>query len=115
MYKVSPNGDFVFVNPNTLEGAEKEFLENALYMINKNRFPGRTDEELRRMQENDDIKYYRVPLSKGGLDSLVSTEGMMKVLRDKLSFLIPAKAIDRIKSKIKGVLNAEEEAAHKSS
>jgi len=95
MYEETPDGDFVFKNPDRLQGAEREFLEYALYTINKNRYADKTDEELQNMRNSNNIKYYRVPLALGGLDSVASTQGMMATLRAKLSFLMPKKAFER--------------------
>ena len=46
MTEVTPDGDFMFKNPERLQGAERKFLEFALNVINKNRYPDKTDEEL---------------------------------------------------------------------
>ena len=111
MYEETPNGDFVFKNPNRLQGAEREFLEYALYVINKNRYADKTDEELLNMKNNNDIKYYRVPLAIGGLDSVASVQGLMETLRAKLSFLLPKKAYERAQKKLEGIFNTEEQNA----
>lgn len=115
MYEETQNGDFVFKNPNKLQGAEKEFLEYALYTINKNRFPDKTDEELLNMQNNNDISYYRVPLALGDLDSVASVQGMLGILRAKLSFLVPKVAFERAQKKMEGIFNTDEEKASNSS
>ena len=44
-------------------GAERDLLEYALDVINKNRFPGLTEEEYENMKRNGDPRYYRVPLA----------------------------------------------------
>lgn len=111
MYEETPDGDFVFKNPDRLQGAEREFLEYALYTINKNRYADKTDEELQNMRNSNDIKYYRVPLALGGLDSVASTQGMMATLRAKLSFLMPKKAFERAQKQVEGIFNAEEQKA----
>nr|DAR22945.1 MAG TPA: hypothetical protein [Caudoviricetes sp.] len=85
-------GDFLFKNPNQLNGAEREFLEFALWRINKNRFPTKLDEELIKMRDNNDIEYYRVPLARGSEDSIASTSGLLATLRAKLNYLNPKKA-----------------------
>lgn len=101
-------GDFLFENPKNLVGAEKEFLKYTLYRINKNRFPNATDEELKEMQDNDKAEYYRVPLAKGSLDSMSSTNGLLSSFRAKLNQLDPKKAIQAAREKIEGVFNADE-------
>ena len=102
-------GDFLFKNPDQLNGAEKEFLEFALYRINKNRFPKKTDEELKKMRDTNDVEYYRVPLARGSADSIASTNGLLATLRAKLNYLNPQKAFQIAREKLEGVFNAEEE------
>lgn len=101
-------GDFLFKNPNQLNGAEREFLEFALWRINKNRFPTKPDEELIQMRDNNDIEYYRVPLARGSEDSIASTSGLLATLRAKLNYLNPKKAFQVAREKIEGVFNAED-------
>lgn len=115
MYETTPDGDFVFKNPNRLVGSEREFLEYALNIINKNRFPDKTQEELDKMKNSDDAEYYRVPLAIGGADSTVSTQGLMSMLRSKLSYMLPQKAFEIAQKKIQGIFNAEEEYNRKNS
>ena len=76
------NGDLVFVNPDTLSGAEKEFLEYALEIINENRYPGEKA-NFETWKRNGDLRYYRVPLMRASDASKMSTSGNMKALADK--------------------------------
>ena len=115
MYEETPDGDFLFKNPDRLQGTEREFLEYALYIINKNRYPDKTEEELQNMKNSNDVKYYRVPLALGGLDSVASTQGMLATLRAKLSYLFPKVAYERAQKKLEGIFNAEEQKASSSS
>lgn len=101
-------GDFLFKNPDQLNGAEKEFLEFALYRINKNRFPKKTEEELQQMRDNNDIEYYRVPLARGSEDSIASTSGLLATLRAKLNYLNPKKAFQIAREKMEGIFNADD-------
>ena len=101
--------DLLFKNPSQLYGAEKEFLEYALDKINRNRFPGRTDEEYEQMKNSDNVEYYRVPLAKGGEDSIASTSGLLNSLRAKLSYLNPKKAFQVAREKVEGIFNADED------
>ena len=102
-------GDFLFKNPNELRGAEKDLLEYALEIINKNRYPDMTDEEIQRMRGSDDPKYFRVPLAKGGEDSIASSRGLLAALRAKLSYINPKKAFELARQKVEGVFNADED------
>ena len=68
------NGDLVFVNPDTLFGAEKEFLEYALEVINENRYPGEKA-NFETWKQNGDLRYYRVPLMRASTGSKMSTNG----------------------------------------
>ncbi len=109
MTEVTADGDFMFKNPNRLQGAEREFLEYCLYKINKNRYPLMTDEELQKMKETDDVRYYRVPLARGSDDSLVSTVGLLSALKGKLRYLMPSVAFKKAREKLEGIFNAEVE------
>lgn len=101
-------GDFLFKNIKELHGAEKAFLEHVLWKINKNRL-NKSDEELIEMRDNDNIEYYRVPLARGGDDSIASVNGLMALWRAKLKYLIPKNAIKRAREKVEGVFNADED------
>lgn len=102
-------GDFLFENPNNLEGTEKELLLYTLKTINRNRFPKLLDEELQRMQDNDDVNYYRVPLAIGGEDSIASSRGLLGALRAKLSYLNPKVAFEKTREKLEGIFNSDED------
>ena len=75
------NGDLVFVNPDTLFGAEKEFLEYALEVINENRYPN-DKANFATWKRTGDLRYYRVPLMRASDASKMSTSGNMKALAD---------------------------------
>lgn len=64
LYEVTSDGDFrfKFVDSPSLSATEKELLKYALYIINRNRFPTYTDEQLAAREAGNDISYYRVPL-----------------------------------------------------
>lgn len=105
MTYVSSDGDFLFKNPNNLHGAEKEFLEFLLDKINKNRFP---QSDLEMMKRNNDPEYYRVPLARGGSDSVVATKGLLSMLKSKLRYLNPKTAYEISRQKLEGLFNASE-------
>lgn len=107
MTETTADGDFLFKNPDRLQGAEKQFLQYVLDKINKNRFPGKTQEELEQMKHSNNIEYYRVPLARGSEDSIASTTGMLSVLRNKLRYLYPKEAFKIARERIEGVFNAE--------
>ena len=107
--KYEKGGDFLFKNPSELYGAEREFLEYTLDAINHNRFPGKTQEELDKMRDTNNVEYYRVPLAKGGQDSMASTSGLLNALRAKLSYLNPKKAFEVAREKIEGIFNSEDD------
>lgn len=103
MYEETADGNFLFKNPNRLQGAKRRLLEYALNEINSRRFPDKTQEELDRMRDNGAIEYYEVPLAIGGSDSVASTQGMLSMLRAKLSYLNPTTAFERAQKKVQGV------------
>ena len=102
------NGDLVFVNPNTLHGAEREFLEYALEVINENRYPN--DKANFEMWKNsNDLRYYRVPLMRASDASKMSTNGNMKALSDRMRTWTVKGAWQELREKAQGFLTKEEE------
>lgn len=85
------DNDILLVNPNTFNGSaeHKRVLELALKIFNKNRFPNKTEEQLKAMQDSDNLAYFRLPLTPGKMNSTVSVEGLMGALRSRLKFLLP--------------------------
>ena len=112
LYRISADGDFLFKHINDVEGAEKELLKYSLCKINKNRFPNHTDEQLKTMEENGDLSYYRVPLARGNQDSVASTRGLLSVFKSKLHYLLPQNAIKLAREKAEGLFNSEEDIKH---
>lgn len=107
LYEETQDGDLLFKNLSRIsDPAERELLEYALDEINKNRFPAKTQEELDFMRDNGSLEYYRVPLALGGSDSVASAQGLMSMLRAKLSYLNPKTAFERAQKKVEGVFNA---------
>ncbi len=104
LYEITSNGDFLFKNPTKLpQGAKRKLLEYALDKINKNRFPNIESEELQRMKESGDIRYYRVPLALGGSDSQVSVGNLMQMFKEKLRSLHPSVAWKKAQQKVQGI------------
>ena len=115
LYRTTKDGNLLFINPNTLPqgSAKRKLLEYALNEINRRRFPNKLQEELDNMMQNDITEYYEVPITRGGQDSIASVQGMMSLLRAKLSYLNHKTAYQRAKEKLQGVYdelyNAEED------
>lgn len=102
------NGDLVFVNPDTLHGAEKEFLEYALEVINENRYPN-DKANFASWKKNNDLRYYRVPLLRASDASKMHTNGNMKALADSMRTWTIKGAMQELKEKTQGFLTEEEE------
>lgn len=102
------NGDLVFVNPDTLFGAEKEFLEYTLEVINENRYPN-DKANFESWKRNGDLRYYRVPLMRASDASKMSTNGNMKALADSARSWTLKGALQEMKEKAQGFLTKEEE------
>ena len=102
------DGDLVFVNPDTLHGAEKEFLKYALEVINENRYPN-DKANFENWKRNGDLRYYRVPLMRASDASKMSTNGNMKALQDRLRTWTVKGAMQELKEKAQGFLTSEEE------
>lgn len=105
MYKRTDDGDIVFVDPSTLNGAEREFLEFMLNEMNKDRFPSKTQAQLDAMKNYGDSDYYRVPLCVGSSDSMISENGLMDMLASKLKYLVPKNAWELAKKKAEGIFD----------
>lgn len=103
------NGDLVFVNPDTLHGAEREFLEYVLEVINENRHPN-DKANFETWKRTGDLRYYRVPLMRASDASKMSTNGNMQALKDRMSTWTIKGAARELKERTQGFLNSEEEA-----
>ena len=108
MYTKTADGDILFVNPNTLQGAERAFLEFVLVEINKDRFPQKSDQVILENIRKEDPEYYRVPLCVGGSDTTASTRGLLTMFKSKLEYFMPSKAWDLAKKKMEGIFNSED-------
>lgn len=102
------NGDLVFVNPETLSGAEKEFLEYVLEVINENRYPNDVA-NFESWKHNNDLRYYRVPLMRASTASKMSTNGNIKALADRMRTWTIKGAWQELKERTQGFLTKEEE------
>ena len=102
------NGDLVFVNPDTLHGAEREFLEYALEVINENRHPNDTA-NFENWKRTGDLRYYRVPLMRASDASKMSVSGNMKALSDRMRTWTLKGAMQELREKAQGFLTKEEE------
>lgn len=103
------NGDLVFVNPDTLHGAEREFLEYVLEVVNENRYPNEKA-NFESWKQSGDLRYYRVPLMRASDASKMSTNGNLKALGDGLRTWTIKGAMQELKEKTLGFLDSEEEA-----
>lgn len=102
MIKETPEGDLVFVDPETLyDPVEKEFLEYTLEVINENRIPSKTDRE--RAKRTKSFEYYRVPLTQGDNQTVASVDGLMGMLKNKLSSWSPKEVFTRAQRKLEGM------------
>ncbi len=112
MYKemtyVDSDGDFLFVNPNTLSGASKDFLEHALDVINKNRWPSQTNETLENWKRSNDVRYYRVPLMAASDASKMSTNSMITSLKERLKKWDPKSALRELEEQAMGFFDEEQ-------
>lgn len=102
------NGDLVFVNPDTLHGAEREFLEYVLEVINENRHPN-DKANFDTWKRTGDLRYYRVPLMRASDASKMTTNGNLKALGDRLRTWTVKGAMQELKEKTQGFLSPEEE------
>lgn len=111
MVEQTEDGDFVFKNPSRLVGEEKEFLEFTLETINKRRHPTWSQDEMQKRKDSNDREYYRVPLARGNIDSQVASQGLFKMLKNRLQSLNPRVAFQRSREKLEGIFNATQDYA----
>lgn len=108
LYVWTADGDLLFKNISEVQDpAKRALLEYALEEINKNRHPD-WSKEIRDQKKNSyDIQYYRVPLARGNADSIVSSRGLMSLLKEKLHSLNPKVLLEKSREKLEGVYNAQ--------
>lgn len=113
MIRETQDGNILFknVNDTDLSENERKFLKYALKTINKNRFPTRTDQELKMMEDNGSVEYYQIPLAKGDFTSKAATDGLLEAFKDKLKELNPRESIKRAKDKLEGINRIEEQSS----
>lgn len=106
MIKETEDGDLVFVDPDTLYNpVEKEFLEYALEIINENRISNPAERE--RLKRTGAFEYYRVPLTQGDNQTVASVDGLMGMLKNKLSSWSPKEVFARAQRKLEGMPDEE--------
>lgn len=97
-------GDFRFkkLSDPTLFKEERDILQYALRLINKNRF-NLTDSECEAQEKEGKVEYYRVPLMVGKIDSMITTDSLLSTLKNKLKGLSPKRILENLNSRIKGI------------
>lgn len=111
MTYVAADGDFLFVNPDTLSGASKRFLEYALDTINKNRYPTQSQETLDTWKRTNDVRYYRVPLMKASTGSQMSTNGILNTNKESLKKWRPKEALKDLEETMMGFFDENQSRA----
>lgn len=111
-------GDYLFkhVDDVTLLPEEREFLKEALRIINRDRFKleYKTDKDLEaaldKMEKENDVRYYRVPLAVASNQSAIITRnGLFSALKDYFKSWSPKEIVKRYKDKVVGLFtNASE-------
>lgn len=86
-----------------LSQEEREFLKFFLLEINKNRRPNDVN-NLEEVIKDSKSSFFWLPLSKGGFSSELATNGLFKMLKDKLKNLTPKRAVKHLKDEIEGFL-----------
>ena len=109
MIYMGTDGDLLFVNPNTLTGAKKKFLEFALDSINRDRWPSTSNAELQSWKESGDSRYYRVPLMKASVASKRNADGLISAAWDRLKTWRPAQALKDARERMEGFFFDEDE------
>lgn len=109
MTYVDADGDFMFVNPNTLTGARKEFLEYVLTEINKDRFPD-DEANFEDWKNSGKKEYYRVPLLAASRGSKMHTSNLLQDLKDRCKNWTPSTALESTQKFVDDALNASDKA-----
>lgn len=109
MTYMTPDGDFLFKKPEDLSmPEEREFLEFVLNEINRNRYSNFSDVELEKMKNENDVRYYRVPLDIASSSSKHQySQGMMQTIKDVFRYLNPSYAWKKARQKMEGIFEAE--------
>ena len=69
--------NYIIKDLKDLHGAEREFAEYFLQIVNENRFRNKTKEQLAQMRDEGAIEYYQIPLKSGDLGSRLANKGGM--------------------------------------
>lgn len=108
------NGDLYFVDPKTLSGARREFLETALEMINADRYPQEAD-RFKDWKESYDERYYQVPVLEASVAEQINHDGFLGYVKGVLkSWKIsegkfnPKDLYSRMTDVIKSVIDPDE-------
>ena len=110
MTQHTPDGDFVFVDPSTLDTQEeRDFLEFVLNEINHNRYSNYTESELQKMRDEHDIRYFRVPLEVASESSKHSQKGLLSNIKEIFRYLNPKYAWEQARMKAEGVFEASKD------
>ena len=107
LYYESPEGDLLFKDLRQLNEVEREFLEYVLEEINKERHPDWTSEIRKIKRDSYDIEYYRVPLARGESDSIVSSRGLLSLLKEKIQNWDPRVILRKAREKAEGIYEAQ--------
>ena len=106
MFDKSYKDDLVLkrIDDISLTAAEKEFMIYFLDVVNKNRFPKKTEQELNEMRDSGSYDYYKVPLKIGekGSENVVrnakiKSDGLMSVLKDAIQPWKISSIVDRLR------------------
>lgn len=109
MTKQTSDGDFVFVDPNTLSTQEeRDFLEFVLEEINGNRYSNFSKQELAEMRQNGDVRYFRVPLEYASDSSRDAYGGGFgEQIKEVFRYLNPKYAWEKARQKAEGIFEAK--------
>lgn len=104
------NGELRFrnINDSRLIPEQRELLEYALKLINKNRYDA-SEATLETWKNRDDIRYYRVPLAKASSESRAYMKGVGDSFMERLRSFTPKNALEEIRQKMEGVMNEDDE------
>lgn len=85
------DSNIFFKNPwdmhSNLSNAEREMLKYVLQKINKRKYSGKSESFIEQKRLDSNSEYYWVPLAKGGTNSMVSVDGLLKTLKYKFKGL----------------------------
>ena len=113
--KINEHGNWVFKTPSdpSLNNAEIKYLNFVLKNINSNRFNTLSESSMQDLIDNTNSEYYWVPMHRGDVQSLVSTDGMLTTAKKLLGRMSPKNIAREARLKAEGIFDPDQQKDYK--